>query len=259
MSILNVLLFTLIWLSVGYSTGFSTLVGPVRWVTNLARDNGWGQSEEDAAVKLIIVAFVLASALASLFLTRSILRSPAIYARVGILMLCGLALFGTVWLTLSPQLLTIGQGAETTFSTQFTFGSYPTEEHLLRLKQEGYTAVVSLLHPAIVPFEPKLLADERRGAKLAGLEFIHIPMLPWVGQNQDSVERIKTLALNGGGRYYVHCYLGKDRNRLAQRIVESVAPSIHTEALQPGRKIQTRDKFDLGEVIRLDDKVYLTP
>ena len=119
--------------------------------------------------------------------------------------------------------------------------------------------MVSLLHPAIVPFEPKLLADERRGAKLAGLEFIHIPMLPWVGQNQDSVERIKTLALNGGGRYYVHCYLGKDRNRLAQRIVESVAPSIHTEALQPGRKIQTRDKFDLGEVIRLDDKVYLTP
>jgi len=44
---------------------------------------------------------------------------------------------------------------------QGNFGPYPTYEELRKLQDDGYTAVVSLLHPAVVPFEPKLISDER--------------------------------------------------------------------------------------------------
>ena len=73
--------------------------------------------------------------------------------------------------------------SETRAGSSFTFGPYPTEDRLAALERDGYTAVISLLHPAVVPFEPKLIADETAAAERVGIEFIHLPMLPWIADN----------------------------------------------------------------------------
>ena len=117
-----------------------------------------------------------------------------------------------------------GIGAERDIGTAFTFGPFPTPDKLERLRKDGYTGVVSLLHPAVVPFETKLIGEERAAVEGAGLEFHHAPMLPWVSDNGESLAMLEVLAREERGRYYVHCYLGKDRTRIAQRVVAQASP-----------------------------------
>jgi protein tyrosine phosphatase (PTP) superfamily phosphohydrolase (DUF442 family) len=163
---------------------------------------------------------------------------------------------------MNPQVLTAADAEPEAFDTvsQFTFGPYPTRERLLQLKQEGYTAVIPLLHPAVVPFEPKLLADEQALAEEIGIEVIHAPMLPWVGENEASLKKIKEIARTGQGRYYVHCYLGKDRVNVVKRIVEQVvgAPA-GTESAETRRLLDDEDAFERGKIYHLADQVYVAP
>ena len=48
--------FAFVWLMVGFSTGTSTLLGPVRWITRAGRAGGWAQGLENAVVIAVIVA-----------------------------------------------------------------------------------------------------------------------------------------------------------------------------------------------------------
>ena len=255
----RVLLFLFVWLMLGFSIGASTLLGPVRWVTSFSRRSGWGDGAESALVTVIIVVLVGVSAAIALALTRLILITRRQDVRLGIPALAGLATLGALWLWMNPALLHADMGEETTAGSHFTFGPYPDEETLERLKSEGYTAVVPLLHPAVVPFEPKLLADERAAAARAGIEVIHIPMLPWISENSGALERIRTLATSGAGRYYVHCYLGRDRVQVVKRLVEETGVSASIQALEKARRLEDKSAFERGDLYRLDEHVFLTP
>ena len=255
----NLILFSYIWLMVGYSTGFSVLMGPARWVASYAREHGLGEDVESLAVRAVIVMFVMSSFAVSLSLARAVIMTDRRHARLLIPLLCTVAASGTLWLNLNPALLAEGRGTEEVTTSRFTFGPYPGEERLRELEAEGYTAVVSLLHPAVVPFEPRLLAEERATIGRTGMELIHAPMLPWVGENKESLDLIRVLAESGECRYYVHCYLGRDRIRLAQRIVASVSPEISTTELKSRRSIETKGRFERGQIIDLGDGSYLSP
>lgn len=208
-------------LPVGFALGTLVLLGPVRWITSLLRNNGAPAIVESLSVISIILALVLVTAAIGWALSGAIIQGRSA-ARI-VIPLLAIAAAGAAWsLWMNTSLVaSLGaSGEELELTPGFTFGPYPEESDLRRLKEQGFTGVISLLHPAVVPFEPQLLERERETTKKVGIPFIHLPMLPWISSNDESLTRLAELAKEGEGRYYVHCYLGRDRVRLAQRVIE---------------------------------------
>jgi protein tyrosine phosphatase (PTP) superfamily phosphohydrolase (DUF442 family) len=256
-------LFLFHWLGGGFFLGTLTLLGPVRWATGYARAAGWSESAEKFMVFALIGALAAVSLLLAALLTRKTESAAGPAVRYG-LPAASLALaLGALALWMTPKLMTgsAAPGAAESFSwSEFVFGPYPEEERLAALKAEGYTAVISLLSPAVLPFEPLLLAREREEAKEAGLELIHIPMLPWVSANDHVAAALKDLGKRGPGKYYVHCYLGKDRVNVFKRMLAAASGGA-VKNLDTGsaRKLKGLKSFERGEITELEPEVYLTP
>jgi len=203
----TVALFLCTWLAVGFASGTLTLLGPVRWVTTAMRDGGASAFAERLAVVAIIATYVLLSFIVSVALVKVAVRRGG-WRRYAVPSGAWLAAAACLWLWMTPQLVNGLQPVQIDTVARFTFGPYPERERFEQLEADGFTAVVSLLHPAVVPFEPTLIARERKLAEEFGLEFIHAPMLPWLGDNAETLDLLRELAGRDNGRYYVHCYLG---------------------------------------------------
>jgi len=255
----RLVLFLSLWLAIGFSIGTATLLGPVRWVTSFCRERALSPGIEKGAVQFIIVLLVAVTATAALILARAVHASPRPEVRYGLPLLAFAAAAGAVVIWMSPAMLRGRSGGEVSEGLHFTFGPYPDADRLAALKGAGYTAVVPLLHPAVIPFEPELLRQEKEAAARAGIEVIHLPMLPWVSDNAAALDRVRELARSGTGRYYVHCYLGMDRVQMVRRVVEGVAGDATTEALTAAASIADIDRFERGAVVRLDERVFLAP
>ncbi|MDD2805894.1 MAG: hypothetical protein PHV33_10085 [Elusimicrobiales bacterium] len=251
------------WLFGGFFLGTLTLTGPVRWATGYARTAGWGETPEKLLVFLLIGALAAVSLLLAGWLTAKTGAATAKAARYGLpaaSLALGLAALG-LWM--NPRVMTGGaaQSAAESFSwSEFTFGPYPEEDRLAALKAEGYTAVISLLSPAVLPFEPVLLAREREEAEETGLELIHIPMLPWVSSNDHVAAKLKELQKRGPGKYYVHCYLGKDRVNVFKRMLAATSGgAVIDPDTSSARTLKGLKSFERGEITELGKDVYLTP
>ncbi len=263
------LLFGFIWGCLVFFLGCLTLLGPVRWVVTWARDNKLSESAENWSVRAVIILFVIFS----FWLARKVSGAAektekrvlrwGIPAGVLVLALLSLSLF------MNPDFInkitggsidTSNSGSIDTANKGFTFGPYPTAEMLAELKKEGYAGVISLLHPAVTPFEPVLLSDEQKTGKEIGLAIISVPMLPWISQNEESIQRIRAIAAQPKGRYYVHCYLGKDRVNVVKRIIAGVDKAlVNNQTTTSARRLDETDRFERGPIVVLGDEVYLTP
>lgn len=263
-TVIGFFLFT--WLMVGFFTGTLVLLGPIRWVTTWMRGAELGSTAENVVVAVIILAFVIGSALFTRWLSRRALgadaRAPRVLVPGFATALAGVALWG--WLnpgTWGEAQNVALETVQTESGAQFVFGPYPDEERLRELKAAGFTGVVSLLHPAVVPFEPKILSDEQENTEEIGMRLIHTPMLPWVGDNEASLAKIRELAMNEQGRYYVHCYLGRDRVNVVKRVLESAGVQVAGAAdLKEARGFEERaEPFERGPLQRLEPGVWLVP
>jgi len=264
LSLKNIFLFLYYWLCLGFFLGTLVLMGPVRWLAVYSRAHDWSAPREKALVFLFIGILAVVSALcARLFALRTSASAakPAKAAFAG----AALGLFlVSLWFWMNPKLM-IDKTMEVTFSnysgTEFIFGPYPEKEKLLELKKEYYTAVISLLSPAVVPFEPALMGREAAAAKEAGIELISIPMLPWVSTNDHVEGRIEELVKRGGGKYYVHCYLGKDRVNIFKKLLSSKAAGAKITSQDPVgmRTLYDIKKFERGAIAILDRDVFFTP
>jgi protein tyrosine phosphatase (PTP) superfamily phosphohydrolase (DUF442 family) len=242
------------WLSIGFALGTLILLFPVRWWTSYCRAHSLAGTAESVGVIVMIIILAVVSGLVAFRAARSAAGWgwPGRIALTAVLMvLAG----GAYMLWINPAMLSKEMGKEET-SAQFVFGPYPTEERLEELKRDGYT-VVSLLHPAVVPFEPKLLADEKALAAKIGIPFIHVPMLPWVSQNTAAIDTIKKLASDHSKHYYVHCYLGKDRVQIVKHVVEKSGGSV--AALTESRRIAEMQRFERGSIFPIGTDGYVTP
>jgi len=256
--------FAALWMMVGFVSGTATLMGPVRWITDFGRERGWAESAESIAVRAVILCFVLLSAVIAAWFTRIVLRNRTRHIRFGLPALVLLAAVANLWLWLTPGVMG-SQSAETEAGSAFTFGPYPTAQRLTELSNEGYTGVISLLHPAVVPFETKLIRDGRKAVEAAGLEFLHVPMLPWISENSEAMARIEEIVARDEGRYYVHCYLGRDRIRVIKHLVARLNPQARirtTRELEQHEQEQSLTEGTVwarGEVVLAASDVYLTP
>ena len=261
--------FLYVWLMLGFFTGTLLLVGPVRWITAYFRDAG-RESGENIAMLAVIALFVVVSALLAWLIVRQMgrLRSRAVALSVPVVLTC--AALGCLYLWSNPAMMAgVAGGASGRVTmdggAEFVFGPYPDRARLEELKSENYTAVVSLQHPAVLPFEPPGIAAEQQAAREIGLTFIHAPMLPWISANDESLERIRTLAREGSGRYYVHCGLGRDRANVVKRMLEREGASVaagdgYKTARTFGlRHAEGNKPMERGSLVPLADDVFLIP
>jgi len=264
LSLKNIFLFLVVLLTVGFSSGTFVLLVLVRKVINYAIAGQVSQATQNIYVDIIIVLYFILAVFLSVLLTRLIIRTAAAWLKTAVIGILLLVFGFTVWLWMNPEVIN-SEGdsvvtSENINSATFDFGAYPTRAHLTRLKNEHYTAVISLLHPAVVPFEPKLIADEEALLKQMGIAYIHIPMLPWVSKNEDALKQLSDIIAKGHGKYFVHCYLGKDRVNVVKNFIKNKNGQVIAESVVPdSRKLDAIKSFERGKIFKLDPGVYLIP
>lgn len=247
------------WGLIGFALGTLILLGPVRWWASYCRERGFSEGFESGGVVTLILVLVAASFSLALWATTEWVRTRSFILRFVLpVVALGLAYYAySYWM--NPDSLSASMAEEQVASQHFTFGPFPDEARLRSLKGEGYTAVISLLHPAVVPFEPQLIDQERAAAERAGIEMIHLPMLPWVSDNKESLDRLREIAESKTGRYYIHCYLGEDRVNVARRIIEMAGDGVPLSGGDTRKSLKDKKSFERGPIHALEGDVYLTP
>jgi len=245
----------------GFVVGSLLFWGPIRWTVDYFQEEGASEETESFVIKVFIVLILLLAGAISFFISRRYWESEK-KSKKWMIYVPTLFFVGVIFLWMNPQ-LTPGRGMRTENISlariSFVFGPYPSKEQIIQLKKENYTGIISLLHPAVVPFEPKLIYEEDAAAKEAGIEVIHASMMPWVSQNISSLETIKKLLVEGKGKYYVHCYLGKDRVNVVRRIIESQNVAVDASHVSTYRTLNEINNFAEGPLFYLGKAVYLLP
>lgn len=266
------LVFIYVWLMVGFATGTATLVGPVRWITSTLRASSW-RERENVVMILVILAYVAGSFFLSRWLVGCMRRARTNAFRYSVPAIATVAAGMSLWGWMNPAVYAQAAGSagprqelSIPGGGQFVFGPYPDRARLAELKKQGFVGVVSLQHPAVLPFEPKGIAREKQNAAELGLKFINAPMLPWVSSNEESLATIKTLARSkSAGRYYIHCGLGRDRTNVVRRMLERMGAAVTATSDTPqgltfeARRAVLGDKMERGQFRQLEDGVWLIP
>jgi protein tyrosine phosphatase (PTP) superfamily phosphohydrolase (DUF442 family) len=253
--------FLFFWLCFGFAIGTVTLLYPVRWWATFCRERGFSSGFESGGVVTLIIILVAVSMSCALWASTTWVRTRSIALKLFMpVVIAGLAYYAySFWI--NPESMQANMSEDVQASQQFTFGPFPDQAKLEQLKAEGYTAVISLLHPAVVPFEPQLIRREEEEAKAAGIELLHLPMLPWVSDNADSIAKLRELAEKKEGRYYIHCYLGTDRVNVARRIIEQASGGevVVDSTASNRRLLADRTHLERGDIYRLEGDVFLIP
>lgn len=184
---------------------------------------GWSQFKIDDVMSYYVVGWVVFGFIASfvyyyicLKKDRWIISTLLCLASIG-LCIAGLNYF----LNTGSAVVQASQG-DVDVGERFTFGPYPEKETLQQLKDQGYDGIIALLSPTIGIEQPLLVKEQKAGAEV-GIEILSMPMLPWVGDNTETLNSIQELAGKDGKRYYVHCYLGRHRVDVVKQLVNEVA------------------------------------
>jgi protein tyrosine phosphatase (PTP) superfamily phosphohydrolase (DUF442 family) len=261
-----VLLFLAYFLFVGFPTGlFTLLMGPTKWVIQISQYYRFPDNVEDILQKVVIVLFVVISFFIAWWLHKKHAGFKSNFLRWGVFSFFALNfLFAVYMFSYHPEkLIALADSAESEIIGQhveFVFGPYPDEDKLKELKANGYTAVITLMSDLVVPAEPKLIKEEKVSTARVGITFIHIPMLPWISGNENAMKQIDSIATYGRGKYYVHCYLGRDRVNVFKHIVEDQGVRTKMELkASTTRRLEDIPKFERGSNFKLDSAIYLTP
>jgi hypothetical protein len=259
--------FFYMWLLVGLVLGTAVLVGPVRLITEGMGRAGWEQSSQDHVLIVVILLYLAFSLILTRWIVGVMFRARNRNTRWGIAAVLTLLAAGTAWEWSNPAKLLAGiagGGNGGTFNVaggaEFIFGAYPDDAKLEALSREGVTSVISLQHPGVV-IEREGISAERDATKRLHLNFIQAPMLPWVSNNDESLEKLREIARTGKGKFYVHCGLGRDRVNVAKRVIEAEGKKI---ALSSDIKTATGfadrpDPFERGSLAHLDHEKWLIP
>ena len=257
------------WFTIGLFSGTLVLVLAVRGILDVLQRLGWGQSAQNRLLIGVIVLFVVASFMLARRVVRALYRQAPTTRKLALLALGVPALLSLYAWSNPTKFLSRFAGTEASSLSMkngptFVFGSYPDDDRLKELKKQGVTSVVSLQSPAVL-VEISGIREERSATARAGLKFIEAPMLPWVSDNAESLEKIRQLALHGKGTYYVHCGLGRDRVNIVKRVIESLEPQTGAkvaaaEGLLAAAGFERRtEPFERGMPMKVQNGVWVVP
>ena len=184
---------------------------------------GWSQFTIDGVMKYYVFGWVIFGFIASFVYYFTCLKkerwviSSILCASSILLCIAGMNYF----LNTGSSVVQASQG-EVVEGERFKFGPYPEKETLKELKEEGYDGVITLLSPAVL-IEKPLLDKEIAAGEEVGIDILSMPMMPWVGDNTKTLNKIRELVEADGKRYYVHCYLGRHRVDVVKQIVNEAS------------------------------------
>jgi hypothetical protein len=261
--LLNVIVFGIFVAAFFIPIGLLSLtVGPSRWIANYAKKAAWNTSTESNFQISIILFLVLSCSVFAFKLLKSYLNNKTFSKKTYLTLASIVIVISVSIFTFKPEILNGNEIHSSVFQNEvavFEFGPYPNETKLNELKKEGYQGVVTLLHPMVLPAEPILLNKEIKIAEKLHLKVISIPMLPWISDNEESIEKIKKLAQTAKGKYYVHCNLGKDRAGVFKKIIEAENQLILVKSSIKHNQIKTEKPFERGQVYVVSNDVFFTP
>ncbi len=255
----NLGLFALIWLFLGFSLGLSTLFGPVRWIADLTID----YEIEQRLIKLLIGFYVISTALISAWLVR-VWRRPGqrIHIKCLIILFAFCSGISSFLYMVFPSYFGSVSIIETSRSEKITFGPLPNKEQMQELKNKGYTVIIALLDPGILP-EKLILDREKVAAREVGIQLIHIPMIPWVGEKTNDLAKEKFREIFSqeavNDRYYVHCYLGADRVNIAKKMIQAIFPGLIEVQETHSNPLEKTHSLYNGKVIQLGNEIFIIP
>ena len=257
------------WFTIGLFTGTLVLVLAVRGIMDVLQRLGWGQAAQNRLLIAVILLFIVLSFMLARRVVRMLYRqAPRTrqFALVALAVPAALSLYA--WSNPTRFLAGIAGTTGSTYAMKngptFLFGSYPDEDRLLALKKQGVKTIVSLQSPAVL-VEISGINEERDATARMGLKFVEAPMLPWVSDNTEALEKIKQLALHGSGTYYVHCGLGRDRVNIVKRVIESLEPQTgarvaSTAGLKSTAGFERRtERFERGMPMKVPGSGWVVP
>ncbi|WP_338750783.1 hypothetical protein [Bacillus sp. FJAT-52991] len=218
----------------GVGGGILFLLFAVVPIEQVYADRGWSQYKIDGIMKYYVVGWVVFGFFVSFLYYRYIVKAKrykwAYALLASSIILCCVSLY--YFMNTGSGVVQGSQG-EVEEGERFTFGPYPEENDMVALKEEGYDGIITLLNP-VLPIEKPLLEKEKKNAKEIGIELHSIPMLPWVGDNSDSIKEAKKLIKQDNKRYYVHCYLGRHRVDVIKQVInQELDQSYKVNFMQP--------------------------
>lgn len=249
------LVFLINWGALTFSAGVAVLFFLLRKWMDSAGQDGSGNKILVFLLMLLVVAAGFSGArwLEPLHTAgeKSFKKLLAMVAPAVVASLC------LLWV-LSPKNV-YGRNTETTMGNRFVIGPYPTREKIDSLKGAGFDGIISLLSPADIPFEPVLIKEESGWAKDAGIALVSAPMLPWISDNADAHVVFDSLINKTKGRYYVHCYLGRDRVGVVKKWIEEMLHMAITTHNVTERTLEEVKVFERGTIWKLPGTGYFTP
>ncbi|AXI00134.1 hypothetical protein DV702_10640 [Sporosarcina sp. PTS2304] len=215
---IKVLIWFIFLSTFGVGGGIFFLLFAVVPIEQMYTDRGWSQFKIDTVMKYFVVGWVAFGFVVS-FLYYFIVVKRNRWRLTWTIVACSLflCLAGLYYFMNTGSGLVQSSQGEVVEGDRFTFGPYPEKEDLVQLKAQGYDGVITLLSPTL-PIEKPLLDQEIRSAEEVGLDVHSLPMLPWVGDNSKSIERVREL-IKEDKKYYVHCYLGRHRVDVIKQVV----------------------------------------
>jgi hypothetical protein len=255
------------WLLIGLVLGTAVLIGPVRLITEGMGRAGWEQSSQDHVLIVVILLYLVFSLLLTKWVVGIMFRARNRNTRWAIAAVFTLLAAGTAWEWSNPAKMLAGIAGggdggsyKVAGGARFIFGAYPDEPRLRELKNQGVTAVISLQHPGVV-IEREGISAERDAARRLGLNLIQAPMLPWVSDNEASLEKLRLIARTGRGVFYVHCGLGRDRVNVAKRVIEGEGNKVALSSdLMAATSFADRaEPFERGSLAHFDRGKWLIP
>ncbi len=217
---------------------------------------------EDLIVFLLILMSVVIVFYLALVLTSFIINSRKNILKWSILITEFLAFALAVSFWINPYMLIKRDAKEykiTLNDNQFTFGEYPDEERLLRLKEDKYDVIITLMNPGVFPFESRLLNDELKSAKKIGIDVIAVPLFPWLSNKEDAIKKFDEVAGSEKGKIYVHEFIGGERLDLFRKRIEFKKHEMNVSQKKAFKKLDEVEQFERGEIIKLDNGIYFTP
>jgi hypothetical protein len=258
------------WLMIGLFTGTIVLVVFVRGIISTLHGFGLGDTAESRVLVAVMLAFIIASFLLTRSVVKRLYRTQSVRVRrvaLGALVVPGAL---SMWAWSNPtKLLARIAGSESSRvamlgGPEFIFGPYPDAARLAELKKQGVTTVISLQHPSVL-VEMQGIRDETENTAKLGLALIHAPMLPWVSDNEASLDKIREIARTGHGKYYVHCGLGRDRVNVVKRVIQSMSGNEQVQLanardLRQAKGLEQRtEPFQNGRLFQLKPGIWLVP